>query len=188
MKIAIDPVRLDQTHSSIAHRINNKIQGLVGDALVTCTINLPCSIDVADCVPVFLCDETGTEISAIHAGWRGLLAGVIENTTKILTAPLSKVNAWIGPAISAEVYSVGEELRELFRLKDPSYLSFFSEIDNRIYFDLREAVKYTIIKVGISSIAQTSRCVYLEDKSFFSYRREKTRERMTGIIWISGER
>ena len=84
LKMAIDPVRLDQTHSSIAHRIDNKIQGLVGDALVTCTINLPCSIDVADCVPVFLCDETGTEISVIHAGWRGLLAGVIENTTKII--------------------------------------------------------------------------------------------------------
>tara|TARA_Y100001970_G_scaffold151205_1_gene185306 strand:- start:648 stop:1364 length:717 start_codon:yes stop_codon:yes gene_type:complete len=186
-KRAIDPVRLHQTHSAIVHRIEKKVQGLLGDALVTSAINIPCSIEVADCVPVLLCSENGKEIAAIHAGWRGLLAGLIENTTKSLSNPPSKIKAWIGPAISKSVYSVGNDLRKPFCQKNPHYENFFEEIKNKIYFDLREAVNYTLRSSGISNISQTTRCVYQESESFFSFRREKTKDRMIGIIWISDD-
>ena len=89
----IDPVRLHQTHSAIVHRVEEKAQGLVGDALVSSAINIPCSIEVADCVPILLSSENGKEIAAIHAGWRGLLAGVIKNTTETMTTPPSKIKA-----------------------------------------------------------------------------------------------
>ena len=137
LKRTIDPVRLHQTHSAVVHRVEKKVQGLIGDALVTSTINIPCSIEVADCVPVLLCSESGKEIAAIHAGWRGLLAGVIENTTESLTTPPSKIKAWIGPAISKSVYSVGNDLRKSFCQRNPYYGNFFVEIKNKIYFDLR---------------------------------------------------
>ena len=181
----IDPVRLHQTHSAVVHTVEKKVQGLIGDALVTSTINIPCSIEVADCVPVLLCSENGKEIAAIHAGWRGLLAGVIENTTESLTTPPSKIKAWIGPAISKSVYSVGSDLRKSFCQRNPYYGNFFVEVKNKIYFDLRGAVNYTLGTNGISNIYQTSRCVYQESESFFSFRRENTADRMIGIIWIS---
>ena len=187
LKRTIDPVRLHQTHSAVVHRVEKKVQGLIGDALVTSTINIPCSIEVADCVPVLLCSESGKEIAAIHAGWRGLLAGVIENTTESLTTPPSKIKAWIGPAISQSVYSVGNDLRKSFCQRNPYYGNFFVELKNKIYFDLRGAVKYTLETSGISNVYQTSRCVYQENESFFSFRREKTADRMMGIIWISDD-
>ena len=187
LKRTIDPVRLHQTHSAVVHRVEKKVQGLIGDALVTSTINIPCSIEVADCVPVLLCSENGKEIAAIHAGWRGLLAGVIENTTESLTTPPSKIKAWIGPAISKSVYSVGSDLRKSFCQRNPYYGNFFVEVKNKIYFDLRGAVNYTLGTNGISNIYQTSRCVYQESESFFSFRREKTADRMMGIIWISDD-
>lgn len=183
----IDPVRLNQTHSAIVHRVEKKVQGLIGDALVTSVIDMPCSIEVADCVPVLLCSENGKEIAAIHAGWRGLLAGVIGSTAETLTTPPSKIKAWIGPAISESVYSVGDDLRKLFCQKDPIYRAFFVERKDKIYFNLRGAVKYSLETSGISNICQTSRCVYQESESFFSFRREKTKERMVGIIWIGDE-
>ena len=187
LKRTIDPVRLHQTHSAVVHRVEKKVQGLIGDALVTSTINIPCSIEVADCVPVLLCSENGKEIAAIHAGWRGLLAGVIENTTESLTTPPSKIKAWIGPAISKSVYSVGNDLRKSFCQRNPYYGNFFVEIKDKIYFDLRGAVKYTLETSRISNVYQTSRCVYQESESFFSFRREKTADRMMGIIWISDD-
>ena len=186
-KRTINPVRLHQRHSAIVHRVEKKVQGLLGDALVTSAINIPCSIEVADCAPVLLCSENGKEIAAIHAGWRGLLAGVIENTTESLTTPASKIKAWIGPAISKSVYSVGSDLRKSFCQRNPYYGNFFVEVKNKIYFDLRGAVNYTLETSGVSDIYQTSRCVYQESESFFSFRRENTADRMIGIIWISDD-
>ncbi len=184
-KRTVDPVRLHQTHSAIVHKVEKKVQNLIGDALVTSAVNIPCSIEVADCVPVLICSENGKEIAAIHAGWRGLLAGVIENTIETLATPPSTIRVWIGPAISKSVYSVRDDLRKSFCQKNPAYRNFFVEIKNEIYFDLRGAVKYTLETSGISNIYQTSRCVYQESESFFSFRREKTKDRMIGIIWIS---
>ena len=125
LKRAIDPVRLHQTHSAVVHRVEEKVQGLIGDALVTSTINIPCSIEVADCVPVLLSSENGKEIAAIHAGWRGLLAGVIKNTTETMATPPSKIKAWIGPAISENVYSVGKRFTPTI-LPKKSWLQEFS--------------------------------------------------------------
>ena len=181
----IDPVRLHQTHSAIVHRVEEKAQGLIGDALVSSAINVPCSIEVADCVPVLLSSENGKEIAAIHAGWRGLLAGVIKNTTETMATPPSKIKAWIGPAISESFYPVGDDLRQPFCRKTPGYRTFFKERKNKIYFDIRGAVKYSLEAIGVFNISQTSRCVYKESESFFSFRREKTKERMIAIIWIS---
>ena len=180
-----DPVWLHQTHSATVHRLTSKIQGLQGDGLVTKIHETPCAIKVADCVPVLLSDIGGTEVSAIHAGWRGLLSGIIENGVKAFECHPSKLVAWIGPSISKIAYSGGPEIKEMFHTKNPQYQKFFQKAGEQIHFDIREAVKNNLSELGVAKIAESPRCVYREKNSFYSFRREKTAKRMAAVIWIS---
>src|SRR6185437_10093383 len=84
------------------------------DAAVTRTPGIVLAIQTADCLPVFLCIDDGSEVAAAHAGWRGLSAGVLENTLAAMQAPRANIIAWLGPAIAAKSYEVGEEVREAF--------------------------------------------------------------------------
>ena len=182
-----NPVWLHQTHSATVHRLTTKIQGLEGDGLVTKISETPCAIKVADCVPVLLSDIDGTEVSAIHAGWRGLLSGIIENGVKTFNCHPSKLIAWIGPSISKAAYPVGPEIKKMFYTKNPQYQRFFQKAGQQIYFDIREAVKNTLSELEVANIAETPRCVYREKNSFYSFRREKTAMRMAAVIWITSQ-
>ncbi|MEO5342961.1 MAG: laccase domain-containing protein [Gammaproteobacteria bacterium SHHR-1] len=77
-----------------------------------------CAVMTADCLPLLLCDRTGSEVAAVHAGWRGLCDGVIEAAVARFSAPPAELLAWLGPAIGPQAFEVGAEVREAFVRRD----------------------------------------------------------------------
>ncbi|MGB1110940.1 MAG: peptidoglycan editing factor PgeF, partial [Gammaproteobacteria bacterium] len=84
------------------------------DAAVSRKAGQACVIMTADCLPVLFCDRKATVVAAAHAGWRGLAAGVLENTVKRMAVNSEDIMAWLGPAIGPDAFEVGPEVRQAF--------------------------------------------------------------------------
>ena len=131
--------------------------------------------------PVLLADERGSCVAAAHAGWRGLAAGVLERTIEGLPAPPSRLGAWLGPAIGPRVYEVGEEVFEAF----PEKSAFAPNRPGHWLLDLYAVARSRLEKLGLKRIHGGGFCTYSETQRFYSYRRDRTRERMAAAIWLT---
>ena len=136
----------------------------------------------ADCLPLLVCDSEGTCIAAIHAGWRGLLAGVIANTVESLQK--KNLLVWLGPAIGPECFEVGTEVRDLFVNKSTSFSNAFREQDQGKWLaDIYNLARTELAAVGIDHIYGGDFCTVTEQARFYSYRRDKETGRMASLIW-----
>ena len=161
-----------------------------GDALVTTGTSLGLLIAVADCIPVLLWDPSGGPLGAAHAGWRGLLAGVLPATVAALRqlgAPVSKLHAWIGPSISIEHFEVGKDVasqfpeRYVFRESDRArtLLSPASNSDQRPWkkphVDLKAMARDQLTEAGLPfhHVDLCGDCTFARDDLYFSYRRDR---------------
>src|SRR5262245_10067352 len=106
-RIPAPPAWLKQVHGTRVLNLDEKNDSLEADGAYTRSSGVVCAVGAADCMPVLLTDEAGSVIAAVHAGWRGLSAGVIEAALLRMNAPAEKVLAWLGPAIGPAVYEVG---------------------------------------------------------------------------------
>ena len=110
---------MNQTHSNkvvVINDANKHIQKINSDALITNKKNIAISVLTADCVPILIYDETNEIIASVHAGWRGAVSGIIENTIKeiVKISKNSKINVAIGPCINISNYEVGQEFYDKF--------------------------------------------------------------------------
>lgn len=182
-----EPAWLNQVHGTTAVPAENvSDQAPDADATYTRISQLACAIQTADCLPILLCDEHGTEIAAIHAGWRGLLKGVIETTLEKLTQPYEYFLVWFGPAIGPSSYEVGDEVRDQFVHVDPQAITAFHPIGPNAWFaDLYLLAKQRLTKYGINRIYGGDCCTFKDATRFYSYRRDGARTgRMASLIWI----
>jgi YfiH family protein len=146
------------------------------DALVTARPGIALGILTADCLPILFADGKNGVIAAAHSGWKGAIGGVIENTITAmqgLGAALPDISATIGPAISQKSYEVGAEFFERFIGQDTDNENFFlqSDRENHYLFDLAAYASHRLDRAGISQINIIAQDTYLNDNSFFSYRR-----------------
>ncbi|SLN50224.1 peptidoglycan editing factor PgeF [Pseudooctadecabacter jejudonensis] len=145
------------------------------DALVTNQPGLALSILTADCQPVLFADPNAGVIGAAHAGWKGALAGVLENTLtamESLGANRANTTAIIGPSISQRAYEVGPEFFEDFITQDPAFARFFAQgTGDRMMFDLPALGLYRLREAGVGHAEWTRHCTYSDPDRFFSYRR-----------------
>jgi len=164
----------------------SKISGPIeADASFTRVKGVVCAVMAADCMPVLLCDDQGTAVAAAHAGWRGLSAGVLEATVAAMAVPPARLLAWLGPAIGPTAYEVGAEVRDVFLAKDPAAERAFAQ--NRPghwLLDLYAIARQRLVSLGVDRISGGNFCTYTEQDRFFSYRRDKTSERMAAAIWL----
>ena len=114
-----EPCWLDQVHGSDVVRAARYATAPRADASIGDAGSPPCAVLTADCLPVVLCDATGTRVGIAHAGWRGLAGGVIERCVAAMERPAGELLAWLGPAIGAESYEVGPEVRGACLAADP---------------------------------------------------------------------
>ena len=152
------------------------------DSLFSSTSNLALGVLTADCLPIALSKKDGSEFAILHAGWKGLLSGVIESTLTSFTKGCSDVSAWIGPSISQKNYEVGNDLYESFVKKDDESESNFKEKGyDKWLFSLHGEAKRILGKYNIN-VDLSSVCTF-ESESLFSYRRDHTENRILSIIW-----
>jgi polyphenol oxidase len=170
-------VSANQVHSADVITVTASVEGVAGrgDALVTATPGLALSVLTADCMPVLLADHEAGVIGAIHAGWRGALAGVLEATLDAmedLGAAREDITAVIGPCISQRAYEVGPELLDDFLAEDPDYQWFFANGEgDRYLFDLPGFGLRRLRAAGIGHAEWTRHCTYSQPELFYSYRR-----------------
>lgn len=155
------------------------------DALVTRTPGVVCGIRTADCLPVLLCCNRGRVVGAAHAGWRGLCAGVLEATVRAMDAPPGSLLAWLGPAISARNYEVGDEVREQFiQAQDGAGVAFTATRPGHWLADLAALARMRLHAMGLPQVYACGRCTFEQSRSFYSYRRDGVTGRMASLIWI----
>jgi YfiH family protein len=145
------------------------------DALVTRLPGLALSVLTADCQPVLFADPEAGVIGAAHAGWRGALSGVLENTLHAmehLGADRGRITAIIGPTISQRAYEVGPEFMDAFLAEDAGYDRFFAGGNgDRVQFDLPGFSLHRLREAGVGRAEWTGHCTYSDAARFYSYRR-----------------
>jgi YfiH family protein len=179
------PNWLSQIHSNVSLKITADYQLSEADASLTRLPNTVCAIMTADCLPILICNEQGDEVAAIHAGWRSLAGGVIENTIEQLRSSSETLLAWLGPAIGPAVYEVGSEVRQAFVDLKPEATDAFvaSTNDNKWLADLNMLAKQRLQRLGIQHIYGGDYCTYSNPERFFSYRRDGQTGRQTSLIY-----
>lgn len=144
-----------------------------------------CVVMTADCLPVLLCDAQGTQVAAIHAGWRGLCDGVIEAALAHFSAAPAEILAWLGPAIGPDAFEVGPEVHSAFVAKDAeAALAFRPGQGDRCFMDIFALARQGLQKAGIVQVFGGGLCTYNDARRFFSYRRDGVTGRMATLIWL----
>ena len=148
----------------------------------------------ADCLPLLVCATDGAQVAAIHAGWRGLLAGVISNTLAAMqippNPPLCKRGAggdflvWLGPAIGPGCFEVGSEVRNAFLHKSIKFNPAFKAQSNGKWLaDIYQLARVELAAIGITKVYGGTHCTFTEHERFYSYRRDTQTGRMATLIW-----
>ena len=152
---------------------------------------------VADCLPVLLCDAQGRAVGAAHAGWRGLVAGVVEKTAKrvaeLAQCDPETLHAYLGPAIGPRSFEVGEEVRDAFLAaaapgeREASESAFVprTDVPGKHWADLYELARLRLARLGVRRITGGDDCTVTHPERFYSYRRDRTTGRMAALIWLA---
>lgn len=155
------------------------------DAAFTRQRGQVCAVLTADCLPVLLCDEAGTVVAVAHAGWRGLVAGVIESTVAAMGVPGDRLIAWLGPAIGPSAFEVGPEVRAAFMRHDAAAAeAFVAGRQNRWMCDIQTLARQRLLALGIRRHTSADSCTVADPQRFFSYRRDGVCGRMASLIWL----
>ncbi len=180
--LSTEPVWLEQIHSNKVVCLDEEPLNLQADASYSSNPDTICTVLTADCLPVLICNESGTEIAAIHAGWRGLLSGIIENTINTFHDP--DLLVWLGPAIGPNLFEVGKDVQIAFCKKSSLFSSAFRiQKNNKWLMDIYQLSRIILAEHGIKKVFGGKFCTVAEKDRFFSYRRESKTGRMATLIW-----
>jgi len=180
-----EPVWLNQVHG--VEVVNADAAGCQprADACIATRKGAVCVVMTADCLPILLCDDEGSVVGAVHAGWRGLCAGIVERTVHAMDVAPHRMLAWLGPAIGPASFEVGEEVRAAFAAQQPQAAEAFTPAAPGKYLaDLGLLARQRLQALGISRIHGGGFCTYRERERFFSYRRDGATGRMGTFIWL----
>lgn len=153
------------------------------DASVSFESGLVCAVLTADCLPVLFCTLDGQRVGAAHAGWRGLLAGVLENTIAAMAAPPAQIMAWFGPAIGPQAFEVGDEVRAAFVARDADASSAFVAHGEKWLADIYALARLRLQAIGVHAIYGGDLCTVSDAERFYSYRRDGATGRLASLIW-----
>lgn len=184
LELQHEPIWLEQTHTSRCIVVEEHADR-IADASITRSNNIPLSIMTADCLPIVLCNQTGTEIAAIHAGWRGLVNGIVENTLSHMQSHRDTLIAWIGPSICQSCYQVSNEVMHTYVNRYPYTKDSFQTHESHCYADLPKMAELILKTEGVIGVFQSGACTYELENEFYSYRRHAQTGRMATLIWMN---
>lgn len=195
--VGATPVFLRQVHGTRVVRLH-RADTLAGaapheaDASLTSEPNIACCVLVADCLPLLLAAPAGAAVAAVHAGWRGLAAGVVEAALAALCAAAgcqpAEVAVWLGAAIGPGRFEVGADVLEAF---GPSGAARFAAAPPRAgvpkwHADLAGLARDRLAACGVRDASGGDRCTASDASAFFSFRRDGVTGRMAAAVWIAG--
>lgn len=181
-----EPLWLEQVHGTNVIRHPGDSMVVRADASVAFEPGRVCAVMTADCLPVVLADRGGTRVGVAHAGWRGLLDGVVEATIAALGASPTQLFAWLGPAIGPDAFEVGDEVRAAFVARDLATGECFRPNErNRHQADLYGLARLALAAAGVSSVHGGGWCTHRESERFFSFRRDGVTGRMATLAWLA---
>ena len=179
-----EPAWLEQTHSTRVINLDRE-RDRQGDAAFTACPGTVAVVLTADCLPVLFCHRDGSKVAAAHAGWRGLVSGILERTVALMQAPPHELMAWLGPAIGPAKFEVGAEVLQAFVDEQAESAAAFSENRPGHYLaDLYQLARLRLKRAGVDAISGGGLCTFADSDRFFSYRREKTCGRQASLIYI----
>lgn len=182
LKLPNEPVWMQQEHGIKVIKADQSIRIETADAGYTDKADTICAVLTADCLPILLTSTDGTKIAAIHAGWRGLLAGVVASTVN--TMGTIDLMAWFGPAIGSGCFEVGTEVKDAFVKKSAKFSKAFTQKnENKYLVDIYRLAKLELASIGISQVYGGDFCTVTDKERFYSYRRDGETGRMATLIW-----
>ena len=193
-----EPIWLEQVHGT---RVWYSGEDYQADAAISAELNQVITVLTADCMPVFFCNRAGNLVGVAHAGWRGLCAGVLENTVQAMceqslalgqTLVREDILVWLGPAIGPSCFEVGNEVREQFidaaRLTGAVFpLESFQAIPGnpqKYWANLYLLARSRLKNAGIQAIYGGEFCTFIQSEQFFSHRRDGVSGRFAALIWL----
>ncbi len=180
-----DPCWLKQMHGADVVTAGAFKAPPAADGSVSRSAATVCVIRTADCLPVLLCSTDGGTVAAVHAGWRGLAAGVIENAVAKMAVSPGEVLAWLGPAISQPSFEVGGEVRDAFLAVHTEAESCFEVNDKgRWQADLYRLGRLRLVAAGVSEVYGGGFCTFIDEHRFYSYRRDPDCGRLVSFIGL----
>ena len=184
-----EPVWLEQVHGTRvvdAASLSPGDRPAQADASFSREKGVVCTVMTADCLPVLFCDDVGSVVAAAHAGWRGLLAGVLEETVAAMAVPANTLLAYLGPAIGPHAFEVGDEVRSAFVATDAALAAAFKPaLPGKWLADLYLLARLRLAMQGVTRVYGGTFCTHSDADRFFSYRRDGQTGRMASLIWLA---
>lgn len=177
---------LDQAHGT--HVINSTTwhEDITADAMFSTTKHHVCTVMTADCLPILLCNRQGNTVAAIHAGWRGLAAGIVEKSIATFSCGIDDIMAWFGPAIGPTQFEVGSDVYHAFVQHTPQHHQAFEQTSATHYLaNIYLLAKQRLNALGVHQIFGGDFCTASDPQRFFSYRRDGVTGRMASMIWVT---
>ncbi len=190
---------LNQVHGVEVAKLSKAIDSaLTADGVTTKSIYQVCTVLTADCLPILICDRTGSQVAAVHAGWRGLAAGIVTNAVSNFHSPAKDLLCYLGPAISQDAFQVGKEVKLAFA-RAQKQRAFSSETDvafklderssvendqKKYFADLYALARLELMGLGVKQIYGGDNCTFSESDLFYSYRRNAKTGRMASGICL----
>jgi len=187
LRLPAMPLWLQQVHGTTVVNAVGAKPDCMADASYADREGAVCVVMTADCLPLLLCSDDGTRVAAVHAGWRGLLEGVIENAVRALGSPGKRLLAWLGPAIGPGAFEVGDEVRAAFVAADPTAATaFVPSPAGRWLADIYDLARQRLACVHVDAVYGGHWCTVGDAERFYSYRRDGVTGRMASLIWLDG--
>ena len=209
-QLPAEPVWLNQVHGTHVHVIDKKPSelfkqageqdqpgisdpALTADAAVTNQFGLVLAVMTADCLPVLFATQDGSVIGAAHAGWRGLNAGVLEQTVGAMRnlAPNTVIECHFGPAIGPKQFEVGADVRDAFVNEDDRAQEAFIAHNKarqlgqpKWLADICKLAALRLASLNVVCLDDHAPCTVSEPHRWFSYRRDGKTGRMASCVWL----
>lgn len=181
-----EPAWLKQVHGRRCVDLADAVAGEEADGGYTDGPGRVCAILTADCLPLFICDPSGSRVGLFHVGWKGLAAGIVEQALSCFDNDPG-VHCWLGPAIGPDAFEVGPEVRDALLQRGNESCFRPSANNGRWMADLYQLVAHRLARGGAGNVNwDDTACTYNDPERFFSYRRSRECGRMASLIWIEG--
>jgi len=185
LALPAEPLWLKQVHGVVVEEVVQGGMEPEADGAFAARPGAVCAVLTADCLPVLLCNRAGTKVAALHAGWRGLAAGVIEAGVQTMGVPGKELLVWFGPAIGSVRFEVGAEVRATFIQHDPQAAQAFRNAREGKYLaDIYQLARQRLQRLGVVAVYGGGLCTVSDHARFFSYRRDNATGRMASLIWL----